>query len=749
MGQDKGKGRRPRFVRIERGKTGRAGGETAPEREPQEGAQEGPPTPEERDLHTRIVVPRQARGAPPKGTRAEVDIELREVRYGSTSRMPYLRVVPRQKMFTRVAPGELEATALASRPQDIVGRYLADLKRVVIGSPFATSQAIHERLSKVKALAVLGSDPLSSSAYATEEMLIILMLAGSGALRNGLPIAGVIALLLLIVSLSYRQTIRAYPSGGGAYAVSQDNLGRGPSLLAASALLVDYVLLVSVSVAAGVAAITSAVPDLYAARVPIGVAAVGLLTVGNLRGIRESGTLFAAPTYFFIVAMATMIFIGMVKVLVGDAPGSLLHGAPPREQVAATQGLTLFLVLRAFSSGSAALTGVEAMSNGVPTFKRPESTNARTTLTVMLAIAVFLFLGITYLSSRFGVIPTEDETLVSALGRVTFGDNVLYYAYQVATAMVLFLAANTSFNAFPLLGAILARDRFLPRQFTYKGDRLAFSNGILFLAGAAALLLVVFEADVSNLIPLYAVGVFVSFTLSQSGMVRHWLGLKGSGWRTSLVINGTGAAVTGVVAVIIAATKFMHGAWISILMMLALMLLFTLIRRHYEGFEKEVLVEEGALLAGVPRAVPTEAVSGREHVVVPVQDISKVSAAVIGFARELCSRVTAVYMSDDREEAERFRARWEEAAPDVRLLVIESPYRAFVAPMLAYVESLRRAEPDVRVTVVLPRIVLRHWWQRFLHNQNALGLRRYLKRRPRVRVVDFPFRMAERQAAVG
>ena len=679
----------------------------------------------------------------------EADIELREVRYGSTSRMPYLRVVPRQRMFTRVAPGEIEATELASRPQGVVGCYWADIKRAVIGSPFATSQAIHERLTKVKALAILGSDPLSSSAYATEEALIILMLAGSGALRHGLPIAGVIALLLLIVGLSYRQTIRAYPSGGGAYAVCQDNLGRGASLLAASALLVDYVLLVSVSVAAGVAAITSALPELHDLRVPIGVATVGLLTLGNLRGIRESGTLFAAPTYFFILAMATMIFVGMAKVLLGDAPGSLLHGAPPREQVAATQGLTLFLVLRAFSSGSAALTGVEAMSNGVPTFKPPESTNARTTLTVMLAIAVFLFLGITYLSSRFGVAPTQQETLVSALGRVAFGENVLYYGYQVATALVLFLAANTSFNAFPLLGAILGQDRFLPRQFTFKGDRLAFSNGILLLAAAASVLLVVFTSDVTRLIPLYAVGVFVSFTLSQSGMVRHWLRLRETGWRMSLAINGVGAAATAVVAVIIATTKFTHGAWISILMMLLLMLLFTLIRRHYEGFEEEVRVEKGALLSGMPRAVPTEPVPRREHVVVPVQDINKVSVAAIGFARELCRRVTAVHVTDNREEADRFRVRWGEEVTDVRPLVIESPYRAFVAPMLAYVESLQRAEPDVRITVVLPRIVLRHWWERFLHNQDALGLRRQLERRPRVEVVDFPFRLAEGRPGAG
>lgn len=735
MAKDEGKARRPRFVRVKRGRERK--GQTAPAPEPQLAPPRRPVW--EGGERARIVIPRQARDRDTPQARPDADIELREVRYGPTARMPYLRVVPRQRMFTRVAPGELAATEVASRPRDLLGRYLADVRRVVIGSPFATSQAIHERLTKVKALAILGSDPLSSSAYATEEMLIILLLAGSGALIYGLPIAGVIALLLLIVGVSYRQTMRAYPSGGGAYAVSQDNLGRGPSLLAASALLVDYVLLVSVSVAAGVAAITSALPELHDLRVPIGVVTVALITLGNLRGIRESGTLFAAPTYFFIAAMAAMIFVGLARVLLGDAPGSLFHGAPPREQVAATHGLTLFLVLRAFSSGSAALTGVEAMSNGVPTFKAPESTNARTTLAVMLGIAIFLFLGISYLASRFGVVPTEQETLVSALGREAFGENVLYYGYQVATALVLFLAANTSFNAFPLLSAILARDRFLPRQFTFKGDRLAFSNGILLLAGIASLLLVVFAGEVTRLIPLYATGVFVSFTLSQAGMVVHWWRLREPGWRGSLIINGVGATATGVVAVIIAVTKFTTGAWISILMMAALMLMFSLIRRHYDDFEEEVGVEEGAAPLVVPAAAPTDRRFAQEHAVVPVDGINRVTLALVSFARELSPRVTAVHVTDEREEGERLRERWQQLVPDVPLLIIESPYRAFVAPMLAYLESLQRSGPGARTTLVLPRMVLRHWWERFLHNQDVVRLKPHVRNWPNLRVVEFPY----------
>jgi amino acid transporter len=728
------------FVRIKRP------GERRPEvpvrdadslREEDEAAREQGAEPGER---ARIVIPRQERGAP---DRPEQDIELREVRYGQASHGPYLRVVPRQRRFTQVAPGHLEATRLASLPADTFGRYLAGVKRVIIGSPFATSQAIHERLSKVKALPIFSSDALSSSAYGPEEILIALALAGSGALSRALPIAGVIVAMLAIVTLSYRQTIKSYPSGGGAYIVAHDNLGQRPGLTAAAALMVDYVLTVAVSVAAGVAAITSAAPGLYDLRVPIGVAVVLLFALGNLRGIRESGTIFASPTYFFILAMGTMIVVGTVKVVLGDAPGTLLHGAPPREQVAATQGLSLFLILRAFSSGSAALTGVEAISNGVPAFKPPESRNARTTLTMMACILGFLVLGVSFLASRYGLVPTEKETIVSMLGREILGKNPLYYAYQAATAMVLFMAANTSFADFPRVSAILANDRFMPRQFAFKGDRLAFSRGIVFLAGAAAILLIVFSGDVTRLIPLYAIGVFVSFTLSQSGMVRHHQRLQEPGWRMGTAINGVGAVMTAVVAVIIAGTKFTHGAWISILLMLALIVLFTRIRHHYDWFDEAVQADEVAPPSDIPAAVPAGRPPTREHIVVPVDAINKVSLAAIEFVRELSGRATAVYVTDDREEAEELRARWEKLIPDIRLLVIESPYRAFVAPMVAYVGSLQRADPGSNITVVLPGFVPRHWWERPLHNQEVLRLKPYLRNRPGVRVIDFPYRLEE------
>jgi amino acid transporter len=625
---------------------------------------------------------------------------------------------------------------------------------VLLGSPFASSQLMHERLSKIKALAIFSSDALSSSAYATEEILLILLLAGTASLHYSLAISGLIAVLLVIVTLSYMQTIKAYPSGGGAYIVAHENLGRGAGLVAGAALLVDYILTVSVSVAAGVAAVTSAIPDLGDLRVPIGVVMIFLITLGNLRGLREAGTLFAIPTYFFILMMSTVIVVGFTKLFLGDAPGTLFEAAPPRETHGAEQGLTLFLLMRAFSSGSAALTGIEAISNGVPTFKKPEVSNARITMGFMAAILAFLFLSITFLSSRFGLVPIEGgETIVSQLGKATVGENAFYYAYQLSTALILFLAANTSFNGFPPLGAILARDRFLPRQFSFRGDRLAYSNGIMILAVAAAILLAAFGGEVTRLIPLYALGVFVSFTLSQSGMVRHWLGLREGGWRTSLVINLVGAIATAIVAVVIGLTKFTSGAWISVLIMAAFMVMFILIRRHYEWFEKKTAVDDDDVRASVPSAsalVGTDRDQGyippRDIVIVPVDGINKISVGAIAMARELSRMVVAVHLTDDREQAEELRARWSELLPDIPLHIVESPYRSFVAPMLKYLELLDETEPR-RITVILPSFVVEHWWERLLHNRDVLRLRPFLKERPGIRVLDFPYRLKEQPVA--
>jgi amino acid transporter len=731
--------KRRSFVRIPRRKASRADRGKAPA--PAEPAAEPARNDAQRltELHTRIVIPRQERGH----DRSALDVDLREVRYGAASKGPYLRVVPRQRQFTRVGTGHIEATHLASRPRGPVERVVAAIKNVVLGSPFATSRLIHERLTKVRALGVFSSDPLSSSAYSAEEIMLVLMLAGSGALYLTLPVTGALLALLWTVRLSYIQTIKAYPNGGGAYIVAHENLGVTPALIAASALLVDYVLTVAVSVAAGVAAITSAAPTLFDLRVPISLLAVAAITWGNLRGVRESGAMFGLPTYLFIVAFSTMIIVGLVKLVIGDAPGTLLHSAPSSQQVVAVSGLSVFLVLRAFSSGAAAVTGIEAISNGVPAFKPPESRNAQITMQWEAAFLGLFLLGVAFLATRYGIVPRSDETVVSVLGREVLGKNVLYYIYQVGTAGVLFLAANTAYADFPRLSAILAKDRFAPRQLSFRGDRLAFSNGILLLGAAAATLLVVFQAEVTRLIPLYILGVFISMTLSQSGMVRHWLRLREPGWKTSLALNGFGAIATAVVVVIVGLTKFTEGAWISVIAMLTMFTAFALIRHHYDWFEQKMHVDESELHVGVPSAVPVERGGPRDHVIVPVDSINKISLGAIGIAREISSLVTAVHLTDDKEQAEVFRKRWSEAVPDVPLLLIESPFRAFVAPLLAYVESLQRAEPHRRITVVLPSFEARHWWERLLHNRDVLRLRPFLRERAGIRVVDFAFRRRE------
>jgi amino acid transporter len=728
------------FIRRQRpspGEGGRKPEEPRPRDEGRrpDGESKGPP----REPSDRIVVPRQERG----GRASPVDVELREVRWGATSRGAYLRVVPSQRRFRRVGAGHIEATRAGSRPAGRIERTVQLLKGTVLGSPIATAQSIHERLSKLKALAILGSDPLSSSAYATEEALIILAVAGTAGLVYLIPIGIVVAALLALVTISYRQTILAYPNGGGAYAVSHDNLGQNAGLIAAGALMVDYTLLVSVSVSAGVAAITSAAPDLYEYRVPLSVVIIVAFTLGNLRGVRESGTLFAAPTYFFILMMGGTVIYGVARVLAGDAPGTLTEAGPPdnpeRLEELAAGGLTLWIVLRAFSAGASALTGVEAIANGVPSFKAPESTNARQTMTVMAVIGIFMFLGITFLSSRFGFVPAEQETLVSDMGRTILGKNVIYYAFQAATAMILFLAANTSFNAFPLLSAILARDHYMPRQFNFRGDRLAFSNGILLLAGLAIVLLIVYQADVTRLIPLYAVGVFIAFTLSQAGMVKRWWVTRSPGWRWSILMNGVGVIATGIVAVIIGVTKFLPGAWISLLMVVVLVGVFSMIRRHYDWYERQIKVDEDDVRRRAPPPKPLVERGRGEHVVVPVDDINKITVGAIDMAREISANITAVHLADNRDQAEEFRGRWNGLMPDVPLLIIESPYRAFAGPMIAYIDSLERTEGDAPITVVLPGFRAHHWWESILHNQAIRRLRPFLDEHESVRIVDFDY----------
>ncbi|HEX5939128.1 MAG TPA: APC family permease, partial [Dehalococcoidia bacterium] len=442
------------------------------------------------------------------------ELEAREVVKGATTGARFVRVQRRSSTLLRTGESTLEATREADVARSMPGRWFQLLRKIVIGAPLATAALAHQRLSKVKALAVFSSDALSSSAYATEEILLILILAGTRSLGYSIPIAAAIAGMMVIVTVSYRQTVRAYPNGGGAYIVGRDNLGEGAGMVAASALLVDYVLTVAVSTAAGVAAITSAFPELDTYAVEIAVLSVALITIVNLRGVRESATVFALPTYFFIGSFAVMLIVGFVRVAAGLGPLEQTEV----EAEAATQSLTLFLILRAFSSGSAALTGIEAISNGVPAFKPPESRNAATTLAIMAAILATLFVGLTVLANEFDIVPSEDKTVVAQIAHAAFGSSVFFYAIQASTALILLLAANTAFADFPRLSSILARDGYMPRQFTFRGDRLAFTNGIVALGLLASGLLILFAADTHSLIPLYAVGVFVSFTISQSGM---------------------------------------------------------------------------------------------------------------------------------------------------------------------------------------------------------------------------------------
>jgi amino acid transporter len=600
------------------------------------------------------------------------------------------------------------------------------LKRLIVGAPMPLAQARHERLSKTVALAVFSSDAMSSVAYATEEILLILVLAGTAAAHLTVPIALAIAGLLVVVSVSYQQTIHAYPSGGGSYIVARANLGPTAGLVAAAALLIDYVLTVSVSVAAGVAALTSAVPWLLTHRVLLGVVFTGAIAYANLRGVRESGRVFAVPTYLFIVTFSVLVGTGLFRWLTGTLPAA----AAASETVAATQTLTWFLVLRAFASGCTALTGVEAISNGVPAFKHPEARNAAITMGFMAAVLGTLFIGVSVLASALGVSPVADETVVSQVARRLFGGGWPYYLVQGSTTLILVLAANTSFADFPRLNSLLARDRYAPRQFRTLGDRLVFSNGILILAGLAAALIVVFGGDTHALIPLYAVGVFISFTLSQAGMVRHWLTDGGAGWRWRLGVNGVGALVTGAVTVVIAVTKFTHGAWIVVLLIPLLVLGFRSIYRHYDTVAHELSLEH---LVEEPPVNNT--------VLVLVGDLHMGVVKALRYAQSLSPSPKAVYVELDPSATARLEERWSKGGCGVPLVVLASPYRSMLRPLLDYIGRIRERDANSVVTIVIPEFVPRRWWQHLLHNQTALLVKGALLFRRGVVVVDVPFHL--------
>lgn len=607
------------------------------------------------------------------------------------------------------------------------------LRRLLIGSPLATSQLKHERLTKVKALAVFASDALSSTAYATEEILLVLILAGSAATGLSWPIALGIATLLAIVAFSYYQTIHAYPSGGGAYIVAHDNLGQLPGLVAASAILTDYVLTVAVSISAGVAAVTSAFPTLYPYRVPMCLALIAIVTLLNLRGVRESGTIFSIPTYFFVTMTMTMLGVGLYRWVSAGMPPA----APPRIDYPATHPLTLFLILRAFSSGCAALTGVEAIADGVPVFKPPESRNASRTLIAMASLLITMFLGITFLSHQFGIVPDEEthETVISQLGRVAFGDGtVLYYLFQAATMLILVLAANTAFADFPRLSYFLARDRYMPNQFALLGDRLVFSNGILALAVASSALVIIFEGRTTNLIPLYAVGVFLSFTLSQTGMVVRWWRQRGPHWQVKALINGLGAFATAVVLCVFVVTKFLYGAWIVVFWIPLFIGFFLAVHRHYQDVAAQLSLEA----FGSPPPVR------RHRVIVPIAGVHRAVIAALNYARSLSDDVTAVYVEVDPNETPKIRRKWAEWGDGVPLVVLPSPYRSIVGPLVEYVDRIDdKRRRDQVVTIVLPQFVPAKWWHHLLHNQTAWLIHLAFLFRREVIVTHVPFHLQE------
>jgi amino acid transporter len=622
-------------------------------------------------------------------------------------------------------------------PRGPSGRIWHYLRRYAIGRPLASSELAHERLPKTKALAVFASDALSSSAYATEEILRILVLGGAAALTLTLPVAGAIALLLAIVAISYRQTIKAYPNGGGSYIVSKDNLGTWPALVAASSLLTSYVLTVAVSISAGVYAMTSAFPFLQEHRALLALACIGLMTLVNLRGVSESGTIFSAPTYLFIVMAFVMIGYGLFRIATGSLvpnPEETAAEVAAWQQAGFVESLGILLVLRAFAQGCAALTGTEAISDGVPAFKPPEWQNARTTLTWMAIILATLFLGITFLAYHLGFVPlvNESQSVLSMIARTVFGPGPLYYLMQAATTLILILAANTAFADFPRLSWFLARDHFMPHQFSFRGDRLAFSTGILTLGLVSAALVLWFDADTDSLIPLYAIGVFVAFTCSQSGMVKRWWTRREPGWRYALPVNALGAATTGLVAVVQGVAQFTHGAWIVIIMIPLQVIVLRRINAHYIRVSDQLVMEPTAEpVASLPEPI----------LVVPVPGVNKAVARTLSYARALSRNVTAIHVTDNLEDAALLKRRWKQWGTDVPLVILESRYRSLTGPLLHYLDAVCQKDPTAPITVVLAEYVPRRWWEWPLHNQTALRLKWTLFFRPNTAVIDLPYHL--------
>ena len=616
-----------------------------------------------------------------------------------------------------------------------------NLRTILFGSPLRTTAIEHERLSKITALPVFASDALSSVAYATEEILIVLVVAGTAFLHLSLPIALVIVAVLVIVTFSYRQTIHAYPQGGGSYRVAHENLGQWPGLVAAAALLIDYILTVSVSIAAGVRAITSAMPDLIPYNVPLCLLVIVFITWANLRGARESAALLAAPTYTFVAAMAIMVGVGLWQMAWGHITPQPVHAALSGMPDLAPFAL-IHILLRAFSSGCTALTGIEAVSNGVPAFRKPEADNASFTLAVLATMLAVLFLGITALAVGLHLAPKEDESLGSQIARDVFHGGALYYAIQIATMLILVLAANTSFAGFPRLASILARDGYLPRQLMNLGDRLAFSNGIMALAVAASILLVLFAGNTHQLIPLYALGVFLCFTLSQAGMVRWWFRHRGPRWPFKAAVNGIGAVATAIAVLVVISGRFLDGAWILLLVIPGMLLVFDRVKRHYNELSQQLGPRMGGLGEWLPWVHEFH-----PKVVVPISKMHPGTLAAMQLARTLSDDVTAVIVDLDPVATANVRLAWRALRFREALVTLESPFRSVIAPLMDYLEEVDRREPERgRAVVVLPEFVPAHWWQNLLHNQTALLLKAELlfAKSPngdnRI-VIDVPYRL--------
>jgi amino acid transporter len=622
------------------------------------------------------------------------------------------------------------------------------LRSWFIGRPLSTADAPHQTIGKVIGLAVFASDALSSTAYASQEILAILIAAGTtSALQNVFPISIAIVILLAIVAISYEQTIHAYPGGGGAYIVARDNLGELPAQTAGAALLTDYILTVAVSVAAGVAQIVSAYPSLFPYRVLISVIAILFITLMNLRGVKESGTAFAIPTYFFIVMMLLVVGFGMARQLSGGL-GVVLD--PPHIELAGPLAvITPFLLLHAFSSGTAALTGIEAISNGITAFKEPRSRNAGVTLIWMAVILSSFFLGISYLAGHIGAIPSEEETVISQLARTVFNGRGLLYLMSIgATTVILIMAANTAFADFPRLGALHANDGFLPRQLTYRGSRLVYSRGIVALAAISSLLIVLFQASVTRLIPLYAIGVFLSFTLSQAGMARRWWKVghlehgqeiiePGStvryeaGWQSKMLINGFGAICTAIVMVVFAATKFLDGAWIILILIPILVSIFFTIHHHYKNLAKKLSLDNFGVLP--PHTI-------RHRVIMPVSGVHQGTLAALRYARMLSDDVTAVHVTIEPAESEKVRQKWETWGEGVRMVMLDSPYRLFLEPLLGYIADIaRQRQSGETITIVVPEFVSNNRLSGALHTNTADLLRSQLKRQHGIVIINVPY----------